>query len=291
MAEKKYFWIKLKSDFFSKKEIKKLRKLAGGDTYTIIFLKLQLLSLGNNGTIYFDGVENTLEEEIALEIDEDVENVKVTIAYMLKLGWMEEIRLNNSYFYSLIEISFGAESASASRVRKYREKEKTLHCNAGVTECNKKVTTEQEQEQEQETDLNNRTTTKNIGAHAYITDGGFCQDVNSVDNSQNYDDDVVVLCEKCNLKLNDMDKHLEKYGEDYVKSKLLLLSIQKNVVENKGAWLRSALENDYHLKQKKQIAKADVNCKKCHGTGYITFVENLTNETLKMKCDYCIAGR
>ena len=31
---KKYYWLKLKEDFFRQKEIKKLRKIAGGDTYT-----------------------------------------------------------------------------------------------------------------------------------------------------------------------------------------------------------------------------------------------------------------
>lgn len=114
-----------------------------------------------------------------------------------------------------------------------------------------------------------------------------------MDNSQNYDDDVVVLCEKCNLNTSDVLFFMEKYGENYVKSKLLLLSLQKNV-KNKGAWLRSALENDYHLKQNtvrmeeiKQIAKADINCKKCNGTGYIAFIENLTNKTCKTKCDCC----
>jgi len=53
---KKYFWLKLKDDFFKQKEIKKLRGIAGGDTYTIIYLKLQLLSIKNDGKIYFDGI-------------------------------------------------------------------------------------------------------------------------------------------------------------------------------------------------------------------------------------------
>ena len=66
-STKRYYWIKLKQDFFGQKEIKKLRKLPGGDTLTIIFLKLQLLSLNNNGIIYFDGIENSFEKEIALE--------------------------------------------------------------------------------------------------------------------------------------------------------------------------------------------------------------------------------
>ena len=47
MSEKKYFWLKLKNDWFSSKEIKRLRNVAGGDTFTIIYLKMQLKSLIN----------------------------------------------------------------------------------------------------------------------------------------------------------------------------------------------------------------------------------------------------
>ena len=42
---RKYYWLKLKDDFFKSRVIKKLRKIAGGDTYTIIYLKMQLLSI------------------------------------------------------------------------------------------------------------------------------------------------------------------------------------------------------------------------------------------------------
>lgn len=36
---KRYYWLKLPDGFFRQKAIKKLRKIAGGDTYTIIYLK------------------------------------------------------------------------------------------------------------------------------------------------------------------------------------------------------------------------------------------------------------
>ncbi len=50
MAEpKRYFWLKLHKDFFQRKEIKRLRKIAGGDTYTIIYLKMLLRSIMSDG--------------------------------------------------------------------------------------------------------------------------------------------------------------------------------------------------------------------------------------------------
>ena len=83
---KRYFWLKLRKDFFNQKEIKLLRKIAGGDTYTIIYLKILLLSLENDGKVYFDGVTNTFAEEIALEIDEDAENVGVCMKFLEQKG-------------------------------------------------------------------------------------------------------------------------------------------------------------------------------------------------------------
>ena len=79
---KKYYWLKLKQDFFDNLRMKKLRTIAGGDTYTIIYLKMQLLSLQNEGFIYFEGVEKSFEEEIALTINENIEDVKLTIAFL-----------------------------------------------------------------------------------------------------------------------------------------------------------------------------------------------------------------
>lgn len=132
---RKYYWLKLQHNFFNEKRIKKLRKIAGGDTYTIIYLKMQLLSLENEGKLYFDNVEKTFEEEIALELDEDVEDVKVTILYLLSCGMLEKI--DDEYTLTEAQKNIGSETESAERVRKYREKQlQALHCNTDVTKCN-----------------------------------------------------------------------------------------------------------------------------------------------------------
>ena len=89
MAEnKRYYWLKLKEDFFRDREIKKLRKIAGGDTYTIIYLKLLLLGLRDEGKLIYEGIEDSFCEEMALEIDEDAENVKIAMLTLLKMVMM-----------------------------------------------------------------------------------------------------------------------------------------------------------------------------------------------------------
>lgn len=155
---KKYFWLKLKEDFFDKRVIKKLRKIAGGDTYTIIYLKLQLLAMKNDGKLFFEGVEENFPEEMALELDEDAENVKITLMYLEKNNLIETLSENEFLLPEVIE-STGSESSAAARVRKHRENKKALQCNTNVTECNKNVTLEKEKEIDKDIDddrLNNK---------------------------------------------------------------------------------------------------------------------------------------
>lgn len=120
---KKYVWLKLKEDFFQQRTIKKLRKIAGGDTYVIIYLKLQLLSLTDEGKLFYEGVEDTFAEEMALAIDEDVENIKVTLLFLEKNGLIQTIDADE---YTLLEVinSIGSETAAAERMRKMREAKK-----------------------------------------------------------------------------------------------------------------------------------------------------------------------
>ena len=117
-STKKYYWLKLKEDFFRDKKIKKLRRIAGGDTYTIIYLKMQLLSLKREGKLLFEGVEENFVEELALEIDEEPDNVKMTVAFLLSNKLIEEIDEDEYMLPQAVE-SMGSESSSAARVRKH----------------------------------------------------------------------------------------------------------------------------------------------------------------------------
>ena len=146
MSEKRYYWLKLMKDFFTNPKIKKLRKLAGGDTFTIIYLKLQLLSLDNEGVLIFQGIESTFEEEMALTIDEDVENVSVTLNYLISQNLMEVLS-KTEYLLTETQCLIGSESSVTKRVRKHRE-QKALQCNANETICNTEIDIEKEIDKE-----------------------------------------------------------------------------------------------------------------------------------------------
>ena len=160
MAEpKRYFWLKLHKDFFQRKEIKRLRKIAGGDTYTIIYLKMLLRSIMSEGKLYFDGLEDDFAAEVALDLDESEENVQITITYLLNSGLLE-MRSDDEYYLPDTKDSTGCETAVASRVRKHRERKKALQCNTDVTQvkhlCNGEIEKEKELHKEIHKELEHR---------------------------------------------------------------------------------------------------------------------------------------
>lgn len=134
VKNKRYYWIQLAQDFFKSKEMKLLRKIAGGDTHTIIYLKMMLISLEDGGHIYYDGLADNLAEEIALVIDENVEDIKITLIFLESKGLLTR-KSDRDYFLEQVPEMVGSETASTRRSRKHRELT-ALHCNTIATTCN-----------------------------------------------------------------------------------------------------------------------------------------------------------
>jgi predicted phage replisome organizer len=131
MAERRYYWLKLYDDFFKSKRIKKLRKLAGGDTFTIIYLKMQLMAMKHGGVLEYTGLEDTFAKELALDLDEDEDNVDITVRYLLSCGLLETSD-HREFFVPYAVANTGSEGSSTKRVREYRERQ-ALQCNTDVT--------------------------------------------------------------------------------------------------------------------------------------------------------------
>lgn len=134
---KKYYWIKLQLNFFRTPAVKVLRRISGGDTYTVIYLEMLLLSLDNDGLIYFTGMGENMADEIALAIEEKREDVEVVLSFLKSKGLIKYSSENIFKFSDdLLDKLVGSETSSAKRVRAYRERQKALQCNDDVTARN-----------------------------------------------------------------------------------------------------------------------------------------------------------
>lgn len=126
--EKRYFWLKLKEDWFSGTTEKYLKSLPAGDSLLITYLKIQLMSLKTEGFLKYERLLPSAEEEIAMLIDESVNNVRLLISVLLKTGAIERLDDNSLYLLSLQSL-IGSEGSSTDRVRRFRERQKALQCN------------------------------------------------------------------------------------------------------------------------------------------------------------------
>ena len=130
MANKIFYWLKFKNDFFSSLRIKKLRK-EHGDTCLVIYLRLQLFALETDGVLEYKGVFSSFADEMAEELGEDTDKVKETIDYLLSCGLMEQN--DNAFFLPFVKENTGSEGEAANRMRSLRSAKKESQCSNNVT--------------------------------------------------------------------------------------------------------------------------------------------------------------
>lgn len=271
---KKYYWLKFQKNFFKEKRIKKLRKIAGGDIFTIIYLKMLLYSVSTEGIIIYEGVEPTFEEEIALEIDEDPLNVRITVDYLLQTGLLIDLG-ENQYLLPEAAENIGSEGESAARVRKYRERQKTLHCNdeallsngqalhcnTAVTNCNTEKEIEKEKEKEIEIDKDSYTVTS------------ASQKAKKPPKHKHGEYQHVLLADEELAKLNDeygvtktqeaityLDEYIETYGKKYKNCYLVMKKWVFDAVDEEKAKKKNTQKADYNSKEEvyaRFLAKGD----------------------------------
>ena len=158
MANKRYYWLKLKEDFFSEKYVKALRRLPQGDSLVIVYLKMQLKSLKTEGVINYEGILPNSIAELAMAIDEDENIVRLAVEALIRFGTIEKWENDTLYMVAMQEL-VGSETAAAERVRKHRAlhgNTKALLCNSNVTKCNTEIDIEKDIEKEIEKEIEKR---------------------------------------------------------------------------------------------------------------------------------------
>lgn len=143
---KRFWWLKISEDFFNAKEIKFLRKVAGGDTFALIYQRMMILSLNTDGKLYFENIGNTFADEIAVELDEEVKNVEMTLNYLKGKGLIDFGESDSTLEFKQVPSLIGSETNWARYKNQAREKK------VEQLENVQSMSNYQEQEQEQEQD-------------------------------------------------------------------------------------------------------------------------------------------
>lgn len=143
MIEKRYYWIKLKTDFFDLPEIDWLLSQKNGAEYIVLYQMLCLMTANNNGELSSKFGEMIVPYDVDKIVRDtkyfDFDTVKVALELYKKLGLIYESDDNSlriSKYDEMIGISKTddhTKKLNAERQRRFREK-KRIENNVTVTD-------------------------------------------------------------------------------------------------------------------------------------------------------------
>lgn len=150
MADKKYYWLKLKKDFFKRHDIKIIESAENGKDYILFYLKLLCESVDHNGELRFSDTIPYDEKMLAVITGTNVDIVRSAMKVFASLD-MIEILDDQTIYLNEVTKMIGGETDSAERVRKHRaDKAISLQCNGSVTKCNTEIEIDKEIDKDKE---------------------------------------------------------------------------------------------------------------------------------------------
>lgn len=118
---KRYYWLRLKKDFFQQHQIKVLKALPNGRLYALIYLELLAESTSHDGELRFSKMLPYDTVTLASVLDEDKDNLEKAIETLERLE-LVDILDDGTIYMTEIQKLIGSETGSAQRKREYRQK-------------------------------------------------------------------------------------------------------------------------------------------------------------------------
>lgn len=120
MDNKKYYYMRLKEDFFDTDEMKLLEAMQDGYLYSNILLKMYLKSLKGNGKLMFNNAIPYNSQMIATVTGHQVGTVERALEIFRQLGLIEVLESGAIYMIH-IQNFIGKSNTEADRKRAYRK--------------------------------------------------------------------------------------------------------------------------------------------------------------------------
>lgn len=168
---KKFYWLKLKRDFFKRHDIRIIEEMPNGKDYVLFYLKLLLESIDHEGSLRFSDTIPYNEQMLSVITNTNIDIVRSAMKLFIELRLIE-IFDDQTIFMGEIEKMIGSESDSAKRVREHRER-KSLQCNADVTPVKQICNTEKEKEIKKDLDIDLEIDRENEGSFGQPADSDF----------------------------------------------------------------------------------------------------------------------
>lgn len=223
---KKYYYLRLKDNFFDSDELKILESMKDGYLYSNILLKLYLRSLKNDGKLVVNERIPYSADMLASVTGHQVGTIKQALSVFKDLGLIDV--LDNGAIYMLdIQNFIGKGSSEADRKREYRQRIETDRTNVrtNLRQISEKSPPEIEIELEKEIEI---------------------KDIHSPAKQDNTPKEVYEIIDYLNLKTGKSYKHTTKKTQSLIKARLnehFTVDDFKKVIDNMCAkWIGTKWE-------------------------------------------------
>ena len=149
MAEKKFYWLKLKRDFFKRHDIRIIEEMPNGKEYILFYLKLLLESIDHEGTLRFSDTVPYNEEMLSVITNTNIDVVRSAMKMFIGLNMIEKFDDQTIYMAEVNKL-IGSETkwAEKKRIQRAKEDNVPLLSSNCPTEIEKEKETDIEKEKE-----------------------------------------------------------------------------------------------------------------------------------------------
>lgn len=164
MAEnKKYYWLKLKRDFFKRHDIRIVESMPNGKDYILFYLKLLLESIDHEGTLRFSETIPYNEQMLSVVTNTNIDTVRSAMKLFIDLNMMTVFD-DQTIYMTEVDKLIGSETEWAKKKREQRLKKDNVprlssKCPTEI-EKDKEKYKDTDKEVEVEEDLATATTTE-----------------------------------------------------------------------------------------------------------------------------------
>lgn len=140
----KYFWLKLKKDFFKRHDIRIIESMPNGKDYILFYLKLLVESVDHDGNLRFSDTIPYNDEMLSVITNTNIDIVKSALEVFINLKMIEILDDQTIYMNEVSRmIGSAADNDNAIRQQRFRDNQKALKIGtleSSVTKNNATVT-------------------------------------------------------------------------------------------------------------------------------------------------------
>jgi predicted phage replisome organizer len=119
MGNQKFYWLKLKRDFFKRHDIRIIEEMPNGKDYVLFYLKLLLESIDHDGELRFSETIPYNEQMLSVITNTNIDLVRSAMRVFTQLK-MVEVLDDETIYMTEVQKMTGSETKNAVRVREHR---------------------------------------------------------------------------------------------------------------------------------------------------------------------------